>query len=75
MLSEMRRLLDRVAARVGWKWGEIRHRIFRHTYCAAGSAAPGSHSLRASLASASRASMTYGCSSGSGRRDASVTKR
>ena len=37
--------------------------------------APGTHSARASLASASRASLTYGCSSGSGRRHASVTKR
>src|SRR6476620_10589862 len=30
-----RRLLDRIAKRVGWKAGEIRHRLFRHTYCAA----------------------------------------
>jgi len=29
MLSEIRRLLDRVAARVGWKWGEIRHPRWR----------------------------------------------
>ena len=29
------KLLDRIAKRVGWKKGEIRHRIFRHTYCAA----------------------------------------
>jgi integrase len=28
-------LLDRIASRVGWKGGEIRHRVFRHTYCAA----------------------------------------
>jgi hypothetical protein len=35
MLQETRKLLDRVAKRVGWKRGEIRHRIFRHTYCAA----------------------------------------
>ena len=34
-LRESRRLLDRVAKRVGWKAGEIRHRLFRHTYCAA----------------------------------------
>ena len=34
-LRETRRLLDRVAKRVGWKAGEIRHRLFRHTYCAA----------------------------------------
>ena len=35
MLVETRKLLDRIAGRVGWKPGEIRHRIFRHTYCAA----------------------------------------
>jgi integrase len=35
MLVETRKLLDRIAGRVGWKRGEIRHRIFRHTYCAA----------------------------------------
>jgi integrase len=35
MLVETRKLLDRVAERVGWKRGEIRHRVFRHTYCAA----------------------------------------
>lgn len=35
MLVDTRKLLDRVARRVGWKSGEIRHRIFRHTYCAA----------------------------------------
>jgi integrase len=35
MLQETRRLLDRVALRAGWKRGEIRHRLFRHTYCAA----------------------------------------
>jgi hypothetical protein len=34
-LRETRRLLDRIAQRIGWKAGEIRHRIFRHTYCAA----------------------------------------
>jgi hypothetical protein len=34
MLSETRWLLDRIAKRVGWKAGEIRHRIFRHTYAA-----------------------------------------
>jgi integrase len=34
MLVETRRLLDRIAGRVGWKRGEIRHRIFRHTYAA-----------------------------------------
>jgi len=35
MLVETRGVLDRVAARAGWKRGEIRHRIFRHRYCAA----------------------------------------
>lgn len=35
MLVETRKLVDRIGARVGWKRGEIRHRIFRHTYCAA----------------------------------------
>jgi integrase len=34
MLVETRKLLDRIAQRVGWKRGEIRHRIFRHTYAA-----------------------------------------
>jgi integrase len=34
-LRETRRLLDRIAQRIGWKRGEIRHRLFRHTYCAA----------------------------------------
>ncbi len=35
MLVETRKLLDRVAKRVGRQSGEIRHRIFRHSYCAA----------------------------------------
>jgi integrase len=35
LLQETCRLLDRIAKRVGWKAGEIRHRLFRHTYCAA----------------------------------------
>ena len=35
MLRGTRRLLDRIAKRIGWKAGEIRHRLFRHTYCAA----------------------------------------
>jgi integrase len=34
MLRDTRKLLDRIAKRVGWARGEIRHRIFRHTYCA-----------------------------------------
>jgi integrase len=35
MLVEWRRALDRVSVRAGWKLGEIRSRIFRHSYCAA----------------------------------------
>jgi integrase len=35
MLRDMRKLLDAVAARVGWKPGEIRAKMFRHTYTAA----------------------------------------
>lgn len=35
MLKEWRGTLDRVAVRAGWKKGEIRSRMFRHTYCAA----------------------------------------
>lgn len=34
-LREVRKILDRVAVRAGWKAGEIRSRAFRHTYCAA----------------------------------------
>ncbi|MEZ0334927.1 MAG: tyrosine-type recombinase/integrase, partial [Gemmatimonadales bacterium] len=34
-LRETRRLLDRIAQRIRWKAGEIRHRIFRHSFCAA----------------------------------------
>jgi hypothetical protein len=30
-----RKVLDRLAERAGWKRGEIRTRLFRHTYCAA----------------------------------------
>ncbi len=32
---DIRKLIDRVAVRAGWKRGEIRCRIFRHTYTAA----------------------------------------
>ena len=32
---DIRKLIDRVATRAGWKQGEIRCRIFRHTYTAA----------------------------------------
>ena len=35
MLVDIRKLIDRVAMRAGWKQGEIRCRIFRHTYTAA----------------------------------------
>jgi hypothetical protein len=34
MLTDVRKLLDRLAERGGWKRGEIRTRLFRHTYCA-----------------------------------------
>jgi integrase len=35
ILTDCRKLLDRVAARAGWKTGEIRTKMFRHTYTAA----------------------------------------
>jgi integrase len=35
MLTDWRGTLDRVAERAGWKRGEIRSRMFRHSYCAA----------------------------------------
>jgi integrase len=35
MLRDTRKLLDAVAVRVGWKPGEIRSKMFRHTYTAA----------------------------------------
>ena len=35
MLTDWRKSLDRVAVRAGWKRGEIRSKMFRHTYCAA----------------------------------------
>jgi integrase len=35
MLTDFRKLLDAVAVRAGWKPGEIRSKMFRHTYCAA----------------------------------------
>lgn len=34
-LGDFRKTLDRVAERAGWKAGEIRTKMFRHTYCAA----------------------------------------
>lgn len=35
MITDVRRPLDQVAERCGWKEGEIRTKAFRHTYCAA----------------------------------------
>ncbi len=35
LLWDVRKGLDQVATRAGWKPGEIRSRMFRHTYCAA----------------------------------------
>lgn len=35
MVTDFHRLLDAVAERAGWKPGEIRSKMFRHTYCAA----------------------------------------
>jgi len=35
MLTDTRKLLDHVAERAGWKAGEIRTKMFRHTSCAA----------------------------------------
>jgi integrase len=35
MLTDFRKLLDAVAVRAGWKAGETRSKMFRHTYCAA----------------------------------------
>ena len=35
MVTDFRKLLDAVAARAGWKAGEIRGKMFRHTYCVA----------------------------------------
>lgn len=34
LLTDTRKLLDHVAARAGWKAGEIRSKMFRHTYAA-----------------------------------------
>lgn len=34
MLTDTRKLLDNIAERAGWKAGEIRTKMFRHTYCA-----------------------------------------
>jgi integrase len=35
MVTDFRKALDAVAERAGWKEGEIRSKMFRHTYCAA----------------------------------------
>lgn len=35
MVTDFRKLLDAIATRAGWKEGEIRSKMFRHTYCAA----------------------------------------
>jgi integrase len=35
MLTDWRGTLDRVAERAGWKRGEIRSKMFRHSYCSA----------------------------------------
>ncbi len=35
MLTDFRKVLDAVAETAGWKEGEIRGKMFRHTYCAA----------------------------------------
>ena len=35
MLTDTRKLWDRLGERAGWKLGEIRSKMFRHTYCAA----------------------------------------
>ena len=34
MITDLRKVLDAVAERAGWKPGEIRTKAFRHTYCA-----------------------------------------
>ncbi len=35
MVTDFHKLLDAVAVRAGWKPGEVRSKMFRHTYCAA----------------------------------------
>ncbi len=35
MATDFRKLLDAVGVRAGWKLGEIRSKMFRHTYCTA----------------------------------------
>jgi integrase len=35
MITDLRKALDAIAARAGWREGDIRTKMFRHTYCAA----------------------------------------
>ncbi len=35
LITDFRKTLDAVAARCGWPKGEIRSKMFRHTYCSA----------------------------------------
>lgn len=35
MVTDVRKMLDAIGERAGWKPGEIRSKMFRHTYCAA----------------------------------------
>ena len=35
MFTDFRKVLDAVAVKAGWKAGEIRSKMFRHTFCAA----------------------------------------
>ena len=35
MVTDCRKLLDRVAVQAGWQRGQIRSKMFRHSYCAA----------------------------------------
>jgi hypothetical protein len=35
MIHKLDKPLDAVTEKVGWKAGEIRSKMFRHTYCAA----------------------------------------
>jgi hypothetical protein len=35
MITDFRKVLDAVAVRAGWKMGEIRCKMFRHSYCVA----------------------------------------
>ncbi len=35
IINDVRKALDAIGARAGWRAGEIRTKMFRHTYCAA----------------------------------------